>query len=253
MKSLFLSALLALVSLNVAADALIAVASNFSQCFNTLKTEFEKDSSHTVLASFGSSAALFAQIRHGAPFDAFLSADRDKPTRLIERGLAIEKSQYSYAYGDLVLWSISFPINDQSLRQVLQNASVKKIAMAKPQLAPYGTAAEQVLVRLNVIDQLRPQLVYGENITQAFQFVRSKNAQLGFIAKAQQRSLNLPVSHTMEVPTHLYSAIRQDAVLLSRGAQNATAIAFLASMRSKQGIETIKQCGYRRPIDGGIL
>lgn len=229
----------------LAERALIAVASNFSYCFQKLKSDFESDTTHRVQASFGSTGALYAQIKNGAPFDAFLAADEDTPKRLAMAGRAVSESRFTYAVGRLQLWSNSYSLDGLSVREVLSDQRLNKLAIAKPLIAPYGLAAKEVLGSLDLLPVLRHKLVYGENVSQTLQFVSSKNAQLGFIAKAQLR--NISAGQRLDVPSTLHSAIRQNAVLLAKADKNPAAIAFLHYLRTDSGRANINDCGYDLP------
>lgn len=223
----------------------IAVASNFTHTMKELITKFEQLSSHTIKASYGSSGKIYAQIKHGAPFDIFFSADESKPALLFDEGITHSKP-FTYAFGALALWSNNPTFKGQDLKQKLQSGEFNKLALANPKLAPYGLAAMDVLDNLNLREATKNKWVKGENIAQTYQFVASANADLGFIALSQvihQQSH----SDTWAVPSHLYTPIRQDAVLLKDSSllKNKTAatefIQFL-SLPSSQNI--IQSYGY---------
>jgi len=232
----------------------IAVASNFSHAMKTIVANFKAVSEHEITLVFGSSGKLFAQIHNGAPFDAFFSADAQKPKALIESNKALKNSHFTYAIGALVLWSEDDQTDTLSL---LKNGTFKKLAIANSRLAPYGLAAAEVLDNLSLSETVKQKLVRGENISQTFQFVKSGNAQLGFIAKSQLSSESKylkskylePKHHEntaniWHVPAELHKPIRQDAVLLSRGARNIATLAFLEFMKSNKAKEIIRRAGY---------
>tara|TARA_B100001057_G_scaffold111956_2_gene110092 strand:- start:4186 stop:5052 length:867 start_codon:yes stop_codon:yes gene_type:complete len=226
-------------------ELLIAVASNFSGPMSELSNRFESQTGHEIQVAYGSSGRLFAQIRSGAPFQIFLSADQDKPARLVELGLADPTSRFTYASGELVLWSVDRErkVVDSS---ALLNSGVNKIAVANPRLAPYGAAAVGVLDKLNLSKTLSGKIVRGENIAQAFQFVKSGNAQLGFVARSQVMSLNeTRGGATWVVPEHLYQPIRQDAVLLNRAIDCHACSEFLNFLREDAQRTFISASGYR--------
>ena len=226
-------------------ELLIAVASNFSGPMAELVKRFEAQTGHDIQVAYGSSGRLFAQIRSGAPFQIFLSADQDKPARLVDLGLADPASRFTYASGELVLWSA-----DSSREVVDSNAllspDVQWIALANPRLAPYGTAAAEVLDELNLSAHLSGKIVQGENIAQTLQFVESGNAQLGFVARSQVLNLpETPAGANWVVPDHLYRPIRQDAVLLNRAIGCQLCSEFLSFLREDAQRSLISASGYR--------
>lgn len=229
---------LALCPAATAEQTRIAVASNFSKPMQAIVSVFESTTPHRVQLSTGASGKLFAQIQHGAPYDAFLSADAIKPERLINNNVAVADSRFTYANGQLVLWSRQ-PIDAKAL---LDSDTYNNLAIANPRVAPYGKAAIQTLKNLGIRGQAR--LVIGENISQTFQFVQSGNAELGFVALAQIiQDGNIPkgawvVPHTMHQP------IRQDAVLLNRGKDNVATKALLEFLSSDAAIVILQQFGY---------
>ena len=227
-----------------AGEVVVAVASNFIIPMQRITRDFKESTGHEVKISFGSSGKLLAQITHGAPFDLFLSADSDKVTRLIKRGLAVSGSEFIYAQGRLVLWSTSNDfINDSP--DVLQTDKFKYLALAEAKLAPYGKAAGEVIQALALDKRLKDRLVTGENISQTYQFVQTGNAQLGFVALSQinNREANHRGSRWL-VPTALHQPINQSAALLKRGVDNPAAIALLGFLQKKTTQTLIKSFGY---------
>ena len=165
-----------------------AVAANFASAFQQLKPAFEEEAGHRLVTSFASSGTLYAQIFNGAPFDIFLSADNKRPLQLVADGLAIEDSVFTYALGRLTLWS-SNPESIDAQGKVLRaegwdKKGIKRIALANPKAAPYGAAAMEVLAALNFTNSMKADLVTGQNVAQAFQFILSGNAQAGFITQS---------------------------------------------------------------------
>ncbi len=228
----------------VAAEATVAVASNFTAPANQLVEEFEAQSDHDVRLVFGSSGRFFAQISNGAPFDLFFSADQEKPQELIESGLAIDDSLFTYALGVLVLWS-RYEQLIQTSPAVLSSNQFNRLAIDNARHAPYGVAAEAVLSNLNLLADLQSKLVRGENIAQTFQFVFTGNAELGFVAKSQvYQDNNLISGSAWQVTEDLHSPIRQDAVLLQRASTNDAALEFLSFVRSNRGRSIIESYGY---------
>ena len=159
----------------------VALAANFATPMKLLVSRFEKETGHKALLSVGATAKLYAQIKSGAPFDVFLAADTDTPTRLEQDSAAVPGSRFTYATGRLMLWSAQADTVDAQ-GDVLRNGNFKHLALAAPKLAPYGAAAMQTLTRLGLMDRLRPKLVLGESIGQTYSFVATGNAELGFVA-----------------------------------------------------------------------
>lgn len=233
-----------------AEQALIAVASNFSSPARAIALAFEQESDHSVRLSQGSSGKLYAQIYNGAPFDVFLSADTEKPALLVKEGLAIEGSQRTYARGTLVLWTIDdgVIINAETLRA----GDFVRLAQANPRLAPYGLAAQQVIASLGLTQALAGKRVIGENISQAYQFVATGNAELGFVAMSQVLVDGELVKGSLwRVPQTLHSPIAQDAVLLTRGLNNSAAQEFMAFLTSAKAVSILHSFGYS--VEGDAL
>ncbi len=224
-------------------EARIAVAANFVHTFERLRTAFEQSAPHRIQIISASTGKLYAQITHGAPFDALLSADAETAARLAVSGEGLADSRFTYAHGRLVLWSAT-PERVRNGADALR-LGVRHVALANPRHAPYGRAAEQALRALQLWDVVEKSLVYGENVNQAMQYAASENAQLAFVALSQV--LALPVSRRggfWEVPRTLYEPIVQDAILLTQGRNNVAAKAFLVFLRSDAAREIIKTAGY---------
>lgn len=227
----------------VAADEVrVAVAANFGAPAEALAQAFAEETGHTVSISTGSSGALFAQITQAAPFAVFLSADEERPKALVDQGFAIAGSQMTYALGRLVLWSADPGLVDAD-GDVLTTDSFAHLAIANPETAPYGAAAMDVLDARGLADALSDRLVTGESIAQAFAFVRSGNAELGFVAASQVASET--GGSAWPVPAEMHAPIRQDAVLLEAG--NPAAEAFLDFLGSRKAREIIANFGYDLP------
>ncbi|GAA3934213.1 molybdate ABC transporter substrate-binding protein [Litoribacillus peritrichatus] len=225
----------------------IAVASNFTPVMKELAFEFEKSTGIKVKASYGSSGKFVAQIAHGAPFQAFFSADQAKPKALEHQKLALPETRFTYAIGALVLWSTKQTDQDNLIAQ-LKNESYRNIAFANPKLAPYGAAALDVFRNLKLPTPERYKWLQGENIAQTYQFISTGNADLGFIALSQlKQQVSQPKGVTWEIPKHLYSPIKQDAVLLKRGQTSQATKDFLMFIHSKTSQEIIKSFGYDIP------
>lgn len=228
----------------------VAVASNFTHPMKALVKAFEKQSGHKVRVSFGSSGKFYAQVKHGAPFQVFLSADQAKPIALEKEGWALAESRFTYATGRLALWSSQNNFIDETLTP-LKNGSFNKLALANPKLAPYGTAAVQVLQNLNLASKTQAKWIKGENIAQTYQFVSTGNSDLGFVALSQvvsqKSSLNKPSikqGSAWIIPSHLHQPISQDAILLKKGQHSLAAQELLAFIKSPQAKKIIHHYGY---------
>jgi len=228
----------------VAADTVrVAVASNFANLARQLAVDFETQHPHRLVLSVGATGKHYAQIVHGAPFDVFLAADRERPERLEREDRAISGSRFVYAVGELVAWAPRRP--GLAFPAALLDDNGDRIAIANPRLAPYGRAAREVLEALGAWSSLRPRLVRGENVGQALQFVHSGNADIGLVAHAQLLALGEPATGThWRVPQALYSPIEQQAVLLR---DHDAARAFLDYLRSPGARALIRTGGYRTP------
>jgi len=209
-------------------EALIAVAANFLRVARVLQNSFEAESGFRIALSGGSTGQLYAQITNGAPYDAFLAADQARPLLLQNAGLSL--SRRTYARGVLALMRHGGVASEASLGE-----DFSRLAIANPALAPYGLAAKQALASLGVWAAMRPRIVMGQNVGQAYALVASGNAELGLVAR----------SYTQEgawvLPAHLYDPILQDAVLLK---ENPAAAAFLAYLNSADAQATIRAAGY---------
>jgi molybdate transport system substrate-binding protein len=226
----------------------VAVAANFFGPLQKLAVLFEQASGNQLLISSGSSGQLYAQIRQGAPFDVFLSADTDKPQLLESAGLTLPGSRFTYAVGALVLWSAKPGLVDPGGR-VLRQQQYHLLAIADPKTAPYGAAAQQVLVRLGLWDALNQQhrLVTGQDITQAWQFAASGNAELAFVALSQVIDAHGHISgSSWRVPQDQYDRIDQAGVILAHTAVRGTAQAFMAWLqRDPAALAAIRAAGYQ--------
>ncbi len=227
-----------------AATVQVAVAANFSAPMKQIAEAFEKETGHHVQQSFGSTGKFYAQIKSGAPFDVFLSADDETPTRLEAEGNTVAATRFTYAVGRLVLWSAK-PDGVDASGEVLRRNQFRNLAIAAPKLAPYGAAALQTLTRLGLLGAVQPKFVQGESIGQAFNFVATGNAELGFVAMSQVfENGPLKSGSAWVVPTELYSPLRQDAVLLARGKANPAASALLQYLQSEPARAVMRRYGY---------
>ena len=221
----------------------IAVAANFTDPAKEMAQIFREKTGHDAIFSFGPSGQFYAQIKESAPFQIFLSADEERPKKLVEEGFAVPNGSFTYAIGRLVLWSKKpgFVKNEE----VLKKGNFTKISIANPASAPYGVAAIEVMKALNVYDALKSKIVEGNSIAQTFQFVDSDNAELGFIAQSQ--IMTRTGGSGWQVPQKLYKEIRQDAVLLKSGENNEAAKAFITFLKGSVAKNIIKKFGYAIP------
>ena len=228
-----------------AADVRVAVAANFSAPMREIAAAFEQTSGHTVQISSGSTAKLHAQISNGAPFQVLLAADAATPAKLERDGGAVAGTRFTYAIGKLVLWSRNTALVDADGSVLNDPSRIERLAIANPKLAPYGAAALQVLHALGLEERLAAKIVQGENIGQAWQFVATGNAPLGFVALSQvMRAGRISEGSSWIVPQRLYAPIAQDALLLNAGAQAPAARALLAFLRGPQARTIIASFGY---------
>lgn len=221
----------------------VAVASNFTHTLKLLSDDFNKQTGHQLRIISGSTGKLYAQIQHGAPFDVFLAADEKRPELLVNENKADQASAYVYAIGQIILLSNIAPTD--TCQSVLTSPALKRLSIANPKTAPYGAASKQLLEKLSLWSQLQPRLVMGENIAQALQFVSTKNAQAGFVAKSML-SMGKKIDHAClwDVPSEMYSPIKQKMVVLNRAKDKVAAQAFIQYMQSAQAREIIKASGY---------
>ena len=249
-RSAFAAALSAMILLcsceNAGAEtALIAAAANFRDAAEQLEAAFERSSDHDVTFSFGSTGKLYAQIRRGAPYDMFLAADAARPMRLQREGFAAREDQITYAIGKLTLWSPdpnAFP--DRQADKFL-NGAFQKIAIANPELAPYGAAATEVMSALGLKAVYETKLVTGENAGQAFALTAKGGAGAGFVALSTVAAGDPERRGSRwDPPRSLYSPIRQNAVLLSQSRDNEAAKAFFAFLQTQTARTIIADAGY---------
>jgi len=223
----------------------VAVAANFTAPLQAIAAEFEKDTGHSVVASFGATGQLYAQIQHGAPFEVLLSADESTPARLDSEGLGVSGSRFTYAVGSLVLWSAMPGYLDGSDAALKAN-QYRHLAIADPKTAPYGLAATQVLAKLGLTEAVQGKLVTGQSIAKALHFIATGNAELGFVALSQvYQDGQLSSGSAWIVPAELHSPIKQDALILKQGEHNPAAAAFTAYLKGEKAAAIIKSYGYQ--------
>lgn len=226
---------------SAADDTTIAVATNFTNAMNTLVERFEQLTGHRVLVSYGSTGNHYAQIKSGAPFDAFFSADAERPRLLESDGLIVPGSRFRYAVGRIALWSPRAGYVDGAGR-VLETGDFRHLAIANPDVAPYGGAAREVLQAMRVWETLQPRLVRGQDIGQTYSFVHTGNAELGFVAWAQLKKPDGEIEGSYWlVPETLHAPIAQEAVLLR---DVPAARALVEFVKSPDAREIIRSFGY---------
>jgi molybdate transport system substrate-binding protein len=224
----------------------VAVAANFTAPLQAIAAEFEKDTGHTVVASFGATGQLYAQIQHGAPFEVLLSADASTPAKLESEGLGVKGSRFTYAVGNLVLWSATPGYLDGS-DAVLKANQYQHLALANPKAAPYGLAASEVLEKLGLSEAVQGKLVEGQSISQTYQFIATGNAELGFVALSQvYKDGQLNGGSAWRVPAELHTPIKQDGLLLKKGVHNPAAAAFIEYLKGAKATAIIRSYGYQR-------
>lgn len=225
----------------MAGETQVAVAANFTEPAKAIATAFHKATGHSARLSFGSSGQFYAQMAHGAPYDVFLSADAERPARAEQAGFAAPGARFTYAVGRLVLYSKTPGLVDGQ-GAVLKSGRFGKVAIADPTAAPYGLAAVQTLRKLGVYDALKPKIVQGSSVTQAYQFTATGAADLGFVALSQVA--DAPGGSRWLVPEALHAPIDQQAVLLKSGQDNPAARAFVAFLKGPQAKAIIRRYGY---------
>jgi molybdate transport system substrate-binding protein len=233
-----------------AAELRIAVAANFLGTLQRLVPQYEKQSGTQLLLSAASSGQLYAQIVEGAPFDVFLSADSQRPLQLEQTGRAEPGSRFTYAIGQLVLWSPP-AARFKDGAAYLRGGQYRYLAIANPDVAPYGLAAQQVLQKLRLWDQLQSQqkIVTGASLAQTQQFAASGNADVAFVAWSQLLGADgKPTgSYWLPAPT-LYQPILQQAVLLSASQSKPAARHFLNWLQHDPAATTLlRAAGYGLP------
>jgi len=245
-----LALLLILCASACAQEIMVAAAADLSSVLPEIAARYKSRTGQEVKLVFGSSGNLTTQIRNGAPFDIFFSADEEYPRQLIDAGLAERDTLYRYAVGRLVLWVPNeSPLDLSRLgMQALVEPTVKKVAIANPQHAPYGRAAEAALRHYRIYDQIPGKLVLGENVSQAAQFVESGNAQAGLIALSHALAPAMKAEgRYWTVPLDAYPTLNQAAVVLSRSKQQQAGRKFLDFVRSPGSSSLLKSYGFSLP------
>ena len=230
--------LLILIPIAYSGEVRIAVASNFAEVTLPLGQAFMQKTGHHLIVSHASTGKLYAQIINGAPFEVFLAADRERPRQLEVHGVAVLGTRFTYAVGQLVLWSKTVPLESGT---ELAGLKFDHLAIANEKFAPYGRAAMEYLCYLGLWEDFQPKLVRGENIGQAFQFVHSGSAEVGLVSRTYVMDRE---GFSYLIPSDLYAAIDQQAVMLK---ESDIARSFLAFLQSHNAQEIIRSYGYRIP------
>ncbi|NDP62863.1 molybdate ABC transporter substrate-binding protein [Polaromonas sp.] len=246
MKFSRLLAAMAVLTLGIshAAEVTVAVAANFTAPMQKIAEAFAQETGHKAVLAFGATGKFYAQIKNGAPFQVLLAADNETPAKLEKEGFAVAGTRFTYATGRLVLWSAQPGVVDEK-GDVLRTSQDGKVALADPKLAPYGAAAIETLAQLGLLERLRPRFVQGESIAQAYQFVATGNALMGFVALSQvMAGGRMAKGSAWVVPATLHAPILQDAVVLNPGKDNPAALALTRYLRSEKVRAIILSYGY---------
>lgn len=243
-KLAILIAALSLTALAHADEVQVAVAANFTAPMQHIVPAFEKATGHKLVAAYGATGKFYAQIRNGAPFEVLLSADDETPARLARENAAVAATQFTYAKGKIVLWSAQSALVDEQ-GEVLKRGGFDHLALTNPKLAPYGMAAVEAMKALGLHEALAPKFVTGENLAQTYQFIKSGNAPLGFIALSQvMKDGKIVEGSAWLVPTALYQPIKQDAIVLDKGKDKPAAAALMQYLKGEQARAIIQSYGY---------
>lgn len=223
----------------------VAVAANFTAPIQAIAADFEKDTGHKLVAAYGATGQFYTQIKNGAPFEVFLSADETTAEKLEKEGDSVKGSRFTYAIGTLALWSAKEGYVDAN-GDVLKKNEYQHLSIANPKAAPYGLAATQVLEKLKLTEATKAKIVEGQNITQAYQFVSTGNAELGFVALSQiYKDGKVSSGSAWIVPASLHDPIKQDAVILNKGKDSAAAKALVEYLKGPKAAAVIKSYGYQ--------
>ncbi|MBN6774412.1 molybdate ABC transporter substrate-binding protein [Pseudomonas granadensis] len=229
----------------LADEVQVAVAANFTAPIQVIAADFEKDTGHKLIAAYGATGQFYTQIKNGAPFEVFLAADDTTPEKLEKEGDTVKGSRFTYAIGTLALWSAKQGYVDAKGEVLLKN-QYQHLSIANPKAAPYGLAATQVLAKLKLTEATQAKLVEGQNITQAYQFVSTGNAELGFVALSQiYKDGKVSSGSAWVVPADMHDPIKQDAVILNKGKDNPAAKALVEYLKGPKAAAVIKSYGYQ--------
>ena len=239
---LILAALVSSSSVNAQSVA-VAVASNFHEPMQTLARDFTTKTGFVVNLISGSTGGLYAQIINGAPYDLFVAADSERPTRLATTELGMAITQKTIALGQLALWSADSNLIDRLGLRILLDDSIRFLAIANPSIAPYGKAAQQALNNMGVWELWTDRIAFGQNIAQTYAMVVTNNAEIGLVSHSQVISSKETGSFLL-IPESQYEPIRQDMILLKRGAHNVAARSLLKYLSSAEARTVIRRSGY---------
>jgi molybdate transport system substrate-binding protein len=246
LRGLALACLSMLIAVSARADeVLVAVAANFAGAVEAIGAEFTRATGHSLKITTGATGKLYAQIGEGAPFAILLSADAKTPAKLEEEGKAVAGTRFTYAVGKLSLWSADAGKIGSDPKAALSDASTLHVAIANPELAPYGVAAREALTAMGLWERIQPKIVMGQNIGQAFSLVDTGAAEMGFVAtSAVQSPGSEPKGSRYDIPQEMFKPIKQDAVLLKAGENNAAARAFMDYLNSAPAKAIAQSFGY---------
>lgn len=226
-------------------EALVAMAANYAGAGAALAAAFSAETGHRLQITTGATGKLYAQIAQGAPFAVLLSADAKTPALIEAEGLGVTGSRFTYAIGRLSLWSAEESRIGDDPAAALLAQDVLFIAIANPDLAPYGMAAREAMQAMGVWDSVQPKIVMGQNIGQTFSMADSGAAQLGFVATSALEGPGIAARGSrFDIPQTMFAPIRQDAVLLNPGHDNPAALAFMQFLRSDTAKEIAQSFGY---------
>lgn len=229
----------------IAEAALVAVAANYAGAVEAVAAEFTRETGHTLQITTGATGKLFAQIAQGAPFDVMLSADAKTPARIEAEGLGVSGSSFTYAIGKLSLWSPDAARIGNDPGAALEAPETLFIAIANPDLAPYGVAAREAMQAMGVWDAVQPKIVMGQNIGQTFSMVDTGAAQIGFVATSALQGAGIDAGGSrLDIPQGMFTPIEQDAVLLNPGRDNAAALSFMDYLRGSTAKAIAVSFGY---------
>ena len=228
----------------LAADTQVAVAANFAEPAKEIAAAFAAATGHKATLAFGSSGQFYAQMARGAPFEVFLSADVERPKKVEQDGLGVPGTRFTYAIGRLALYSKTPGLVDGQ-GAILRSGRFAKLAIADPAAAPYGVAAVQTLQKLGVYSTVKPKIVLGTSIAQAYQFTATGAAELGFVALSQvMENGKLREGSAWQVPGSMHEPIRQDAIVLNSGKDNEAATELMKYLRADKARAIIRSYGY---------
>ena len=226
---------------------LVAVAANFAGAAEAISTAFHDQTGHDAQITTGSTGKLYAQITEGAPFEVLLSADAKTPEKLEAAGQAVAGSRFTYAIGGLTLWSVDAGLIGTDVKASLASDKIRFLAIANPDLAPYGVAAREVLVNLGLWDAVQPKIVLGQNIGQVFAMASTGAADAAFVATSALHGADASTGSGLDIPQALFTPLRQDAVLLVKAKDNAAAVAFLEFLKGDTAKGIMSDFGYDFP------